>query len=371
MLASDFAASSRVPTDRSCRESPYPSSKQVHKRITREAGWLMIGVFGLLIAGNLLAWAWTLIVFGGKPPLVGAAALSYVLGLKHGRDADHIAAIDNVVRRLMRRGKRPVSVGLLFSLGHSTVVIIVAVMVAVSAQMLQSQFESWRHVAGIVATVVSATFLIAIALSNMTILKTAWRNLRLVRSGVRRADEDLEVFLSDAGFMTRIFRPLFKWVSESWHMYPIGMLFGLGFETASEVALLGVAASHAAQGMSIWWTMVFPVLFTAGMALVDTADSALMVGAYGWVFAEPVRKLWYNLTITAVSVVMAIAIAALEVLDLLARSLGWNGLLSGAVAQINDHLGLVGAIVVSVFLTSWLASALVYRLNRYGELSNS
>jgi high-affinity nickel-transport protein len=330
-----------------------------------------IGIYTLLVGANIAAWSWALIAFGSSPTLLGSAFLAYILGLRHAVDADHIAAIDNVVRKLMQAGKRPISTGFFFSLGHSTVVILAVVAIAATAAALQGQFDSFKDIGGIVGTSVSAGFLLILALVNLLILRGVWRNFQNVRRGGSLDEDDLDLLMSKSGFFARIFRPLFRTVNRSWHMYPLGFLFGLGFDTASEIGLIGLSAMQAAQGLPIWSVLVFPALFTAGMALVDTIDSGIMVGAYGWAFVNPVRKLWYNLTITAVSVVVAVLIGGLEALGLIAEKLGLEGNFWGAVGDLNEDLASFGFVVIGVFVASWILSVLIYRWNRFDELATS
>jgi len=327
------------------------------------------GRHALLIGANVAAWAWALAEFGDRPALLGTAFLAYIFGLRHAVDADHIAAIDNVVRKLMHDGKRPLSVGFFFSLGHSTVVVLAAAAIAVTAAALHGRFETFKDVGGIIGTSVSAGFLLILAIANLMILKGVWRNFQNVRRGGSLDEEDLDLLMSKSGFFARIFRPLFRTVARSWHMYPLGFLFGLGFDTATEIGLLGISAVEAAQGLSVWSTLVFPALFTAGMALVDTADSTVMVGAYGWAFVKPIRKLWYNLTITAASVLVALLIGGLEALGLLADKLGLEGHFWQAIEELNGSLGSFGFIVVGVFVSSLVLSILIYRWKRFDELS--
>ncbi len=240
--------------------------------------------------------------------------LAYSFGLRHALDVDHSAAIDNVTRKLMQEEKQPVAVGLFFSLGHSTVVFSLTVAIAITATTLQAQFESFKTVGGVVGTLLSAFFLFAIALANIIVLFSVYRTFRTVKNGGRYVDEDLDLMLANRGLLGRVFRRFFRLIEWSWQMYPLGVLFGLGFDTATEVGLLGIAATQASHGLSIWSILVFPALFTAGMTLVDTTDSILMLRAYGWAFVKPIRRLYYNLTVTAVSVVAAVAVGGLEVL---------------------------------------------------------
>ena len=325
-------------------------------------------VFALLIAANLAAWAWAWMAFADRPTLLGTALLAYMFGLRHAFDADHIAAIDNVVRKLMQEGKAPWSVGLFFSLGHSTIVILASVALAATATAFQDELEAFHGIGGVIGTAVSATFLLALGVANLLILRGVWAAFRRARRGERIVEEDLDMLLSGRGFLARIFGPLFRRVTRSWHMYPVGFLFGLGFDTATEIAVLGIAASHAAQGMSMWNILVFPALFTAGMSLMDTADSVLMTRAYGWAFVHPVRKLWYNLTLTAASVVVALFIGSVGALGLIGDKLGLEGGFWDVIGNLNDDLANLGFVVVGIFVVSWIVSVLVYRAKGYDRL---
>jgi high-affinity nickel-transport protein len=317
----------------------------------------VIGLYAALIAANLLVWAWALASLHSYPLLLATALIAYGFGLRHAVDADHIAAIDNVARKLMQEGKRPITVGLLFSLGHSTVVVIVSVLIALTARNLQQRFPGLVEVGGVVGTLVSVLFLLAIAIINAVVLAGMYRLFRRVRRGELYAEEELNGFLAKRGLFGRLLRSLFRLISRSWHMYPLGFLFGLGFDTATEIGLLGISAAEASRGLSIWSILVFPALFTAGMALVDTSDGVLMVGAYGWAFINPVRKLYYNLTITGISVIVAVVVGAIEAFGLVAEKLGLTAIAEVAV----NHLGVLGYLVIGIFAASWLVSLVIYR----------
>ena len=326
------------------------------------------GIYGLLIAANAAAWLWAWIAFVDRPALLGTAFLAYIFGLRHAFDADHIAAIDNVVRKLMQEGKAPYSVGFFFSLGHSTIVVLASLAIAATAAAMQGRLDAFHDLGGVIGTVVSALFLLAIGLANLFILRGIWSAFTRARGGHRIADEDLDALLAGRGFIARIFRPLFRVVSRSWHMYPIGFLFGLGFDTATEIGLLGISATQAARGMSFWTILVFPALFTAGMSLMDTTDSVLMTRAYGWAFVNPIRKLWYNLTITAASVIVALFIGGIEALGVIGDKLELEGRFWGLVGSLNDNLTNFGFVVVGIFVASWLISSIVYRVKGYDRL---
>jgi high-affinity nickel-transport protein len=324
--------------------------------------------YGLLIAANIAAWIWAWTAFADRPALLGTAFLAYMFGLRHAFDADHIAAIDNVVRKLMQEGKAPYSVGFFFSLGHSSIVILASIAIAATAATLQGRLDQFHEIGGVIGTVVSALFLLIIGLANLFIMKGIWSAFGRARRGERIVDEDLDMLLAGRGLLARLFRPLFRVVSRSWHMYPIGFLFGLGFDTATEIGLLGISATQAAQGLSFWTILVFPALFTAGMSLMDTTDSALMTGAYGWAFDNPIRKLWYNLTITAASVVVAIFIGGIEALGLIGDKLGLEGGVWDVIGGLNDNLANFGFAVVGIFIASWLISTAIYRAKGYDRL---
>ncbi len=327
----------------------------------------MTGIYVLLIGANVAAWAWALFQFSDRPTLLGVALLAYIFGLRHAVDADHIVAIDNVVRKLLQEDKRPHLTGLYFSLGHSTVVGLATLGVAASAKTLQSNFDVFRDAGGTIGTGISALFLLAIAVANIAILRSVWTSFQHVRLGGRFDAGQLDWILSGQGLLARLLHPLFRMIAKSWHMYPLGFLFGLGFDTATEIGLLGISASQAAQDMSPLAILIFPALFTAGMMLVDTTDGLLMVGAYGWAFVNSVRKLWYNLTITAASVLVAVLIGGLEVLGLLADKLNLAGTFWIAVTGLNRNMESLGFLVIGSFAACWIVSALIYRWKRYDD----
>ncbi|MFM0554356.1 HoxN/HupN/NixA family nickel/cobalt transporter [Paraburkholderia sediminicola] len=340
----------------------FPIAASGHQR--RRIAWL----YALLLTFNLAAWLAAFMAFRGYPLLMGSCLLAYSLGLRHAVDADHIAAIDNVTRKLMQSGQRPLTAGLMFSLGHSTIVVLATLGIAVTAMALQSRLSGFRETGAMIGTLVSTFFLFAIALLNLIVLRSVLRAFRRVRRGEPYVDEDLDMLLANRGFLARMFRPLFRLITRSWHMYPLGFLFGLGFDTATEVGLLGISAAGAAQGMSIWSILVFPVLFTAGMTLIDTTDSILMLGAYGWAFVKPVRKLYYNLAITTISVLVALLVGSIEGLGLAAEKLHLNGGFWQTVAVLNDNFGMLGYAIVGVFAAAWLLSVAVYKWQRIGEM---
>ncbi|MBB2979563.1 HoxN/HupN/NixA family nickel/cobalt transporter [Paraburkholderia tropica] len=326
------------------------------------------GIYAVLAVFNIGAWIWAFIAFHAQPLLLGTGLLAYGFGLRHAVDADHIAAIDNVTRKLMQDGRRPVSVGFFFALGHSAVVLLVAIAVAATAAALESRFEAWKDIGGVISTSVSALFLFLIAAMNIVILRGVWRAFGKVRRGERYDNDDLDLLLNSRGLLSRLFRPLFRLVSRPLWMLPLGFLFGLGFDTATEVSLLGISASQAAQGVSMGVVLVFPVLFAAGMSLVDTTDGILMLGAYDWAFVRPIRKLYYNLTITLVSVAVAVLIGGIETLGLLADHFDLKGGFWNVIGSLNDNFNNLGFVIIGVFIFAWVISFLIYRLKRYDEL---
>jgi high-affinity nickel-transport protein len=332
-------------------------------------GGKIVSLYAVLIGANVAAWAWALLTFHNHPVLLGTCFLAYSFGLRHAVDADHIAAIDNATRKLMQEDKRPLALGLFFSLGHSTVVVLATIGVALAATAFKERLEGFQEIGGMIGTSVAAAFLLLIGAVNVVILLNVYRTFQHVKAGGSYAEEDLDAMLAHSGgLLARIFRRLFGMIRRSWHMYPLGFLFGLGFDTATEIGLLGITAAEASNGLPIWSILIFPALFMAGMTLIDTTDSVLMVGAYGWAFVKPVRKLYYNLTITFMSVVVAVLIGGISALGLIAEKFGLHGTVWDAIGSLNDAYGLLGYLIVGIFVASWLISMAVYRLKGYDRL---
>ena len=265
-----------------------------------------------LLFVNIVAWIWAFIAFGHTPALMAASLLAWCYGLRHAVDADHIAAIDNVTRKMMQQGKKPFSVGTWFSLGHSTIVVLATIAIAATATAFSNKMEWFHETGGIIGTTVSAVFLILMALVNLVILHGVWHAFQRLKKG-EQVTQNFGANMQ-GGMMSWVFKKTFRLVSRSWQMYLVGFLFGLGFDTATEIGVLGISAAGASEGMSIWSILIFPALFTSGMALIDTLDSIIMVGAYGWAFNKPQRKLYYNMTITGTSVIVALFIGGTEAL---------------------------------------------------------
>jgi high-affinity nickel-transport protein len=324
-----------------------------------------------LAAANVALWAVAIATFHHYPMLLGTAFLAYSFGLRHAVDADHIAAIDNVTRKLMQQGKRPVGVGFYFSLGHSTIVFGLSATVVVMAVAIKNRFDAIENFGNIAGTLISAFFLLGIAIMNVVILSSIVRTFQKVKAGGVYADEDLNLLLARRGFFGRLFRGLFRLIDHSWQMYPIGVLFGLGFDTATEVGLLGISATEASKGLPIWSIMVFPALFAAGMALIDTTDNIFMLGAYGWAFAKPLRKLYYNITITFVSVLVALIIGGIETLGLVQGELNLSGPFWNPIASLNNNFGMLGYVIIGIFIVSWIVSVVLYKMKGYDDIEVS
>ncbi len=328
----------------------------------------VVAIYAILLAFNLGAWAWAAVVFHPYPILLGTALLAYSFGLRHAVDADHIAAIDNVTRKLMQEGQRPVAVGFMFSLGHSTIVVLGAAAIAGTAIALQLHMGAIRSVGGLIGTLVSALFLFAIAGVNLLVLRSVYRVFSRVRRGEPYAEEDFDILLSSRGILSRLFRPVFRMIKRSWHMYPLGVLFGLGFDTATEMGVLALSAAEASKGLPFWKILVFPVLFAAGMSLIDTTDNILMLGAYGWAFIKPVRKLYYNMTITCVSVLAALLVGGIEALGLVAAQFHLKGGFWDAVVRLDSNFSALGYFIIGLFALSWIVSIAVYKWGRFDDL---
>lgn len=317
-----------------------------------------------LVLANLGIWIWALVLFRHSPVLLGNALIAYGFGLRHAVDADHIAAIDNVTRQLIQMGKRPLTLGLWFALGHSTLVVIAAFSTIMLSNALQDRLEAWRNIGGVISTVISAAFLFILALINLLVLLSTWKTYRNARKHPEEKPENIEKLLEQKGILARLLRPLFKLVSKSWHMFFLGFLFGLGFDTATEVSLLGLSASEASRGIAVASIMIFPALFAAGMSLIDTADGVLMTGAYQWAFVDPLRKLRYNIAITLVSVLVALVIGSIETLDLIADQFNAQGKFWNIVSSLGDHFNTLGFVVIGMFALAWAGSAVIYRYGR-------
>ncbi|HBA9513303.1 TPA: HoxN/HupN/NixA family nickel/cobalt transporter [Escherichia coli] len=331
----------------------------------RRAIFLLIG----LLAINGLAWIWAFIEFRDNSVLMGMALLAYSLGLRHAVDADHIAAIDNVTRKLMQHRKIPIAVGTFFSLGHSTIVILASLTIAATAMVFKNDIAWLHETGGVIGTLVSSAFLLLFAFLNLTILISVYKRFKQIKFGYKYKDDDLDFLAANhGGLLAKAFSRVFNLVDKSWHMYLVGFLFGLGFDTATEIGVLGIAATNATHGMSLWAIMVFPILFTGGMALIDSLDNFVMIGAYGWAFSNPVRKLYYNMTVTAASVIVAFFIGGIESLGLIAEKMNLNSGIWTVINRLGDNLGELGYWVIGLFILCWIFSAAIYHVRGYDSL---
>ena len=328
----------------------------------------IIAMYGFLGAFNIAAWALALMASASYPILLPTALLAFTFGLRHAVDADHIAAIDNTTRKLMQEGQRPVAVGMFFSLGHSTIVVGLSVLIALSAGLV-SDIPQMREIGGLIGTAVSAAFLLIIGIINLIVLIDIYRMFRRVSAGGSYDEKGLEDYLQNRGLLARVFKPMLRVIRKSWHMYPLGILFGLGFDTASEVALLGLAATSGASGIPIVYILILPALFAAGMSLVDATDGVMMLGAYGWAYVKPIRKLYYNLNITLVSVLIAFVIGGIEVLSIVSDRFGLSGGIWDLVGGLDFEV--IGFVIIAIFVVSWTLSTIIYRWKRYDDLPAS
>ncbi|MEU1035532.1 HoxN/HupN/NixA family nickel/cobalt transporter [Streptomyces mirabilis] len=343
--------------------------------MTRQEWSRLGGMAAFILALHVIGW-FTLVAIvapehyslGTKSFGVGIGVTAYTLGMRHAFDADHIAAIDNTTRKLMGEGKRPLSVGFWFSLGHSSIVFALALLLSLGVKALagpvRDDNSELHNMTGLIGTTVSGAFLYLIAGINIAILLGIWKVFRKMRTG--HFDEAaLEEQLNNRGLMNRLLGRLMKSITKPWQMYPLGLLFGLGFDTATEIALLVLAGSGAASGLPWYAILCLPVLFAAGMSLLDTIDGSFMNFAYGWAFSKPVRKVYYNLTITGLSVAVALIIGTVELLGLLADKLDLHGAFWYWVAGLD--LNTVGFIIVGLFFATWILAMAVWKLARIEE----
>ncbi|RKE18479.1 HoxN/HupN/NixA family nickel/cobalt transporter [Streptomyces sp. TLI_171] len=345
---------------------------RLRDRLTREEWIRLAGMAGFVLALHVVGWFTLLAVIapkhydvGGQVFGAGMGLTAYTLGMRHAFDADHIAAIDNTTRKLMGQGKRPLSVGFWFSLGHSSIVFGLCALLAFGIRSLAGQVESdgstLHQATGLIGVTVSGTFLVLIGLINLGAFNGILKVFRRMRQG--DFDEaELERQLDRRGFMNRILGRVTRAVTKPWHMYPVGLLFGLGFDTATEVSLLVLAGGAAAFSLPWYALLVLPILFAAGMSLLDTIDGSFMNFAYEWAFSKPVRKIYYNLTVTGLSVVVALVIGVIELVGLLAEKLEITG---GPVGWIGSlDLNLVGYVIVGLFVLTWAGAMAFWKFGR-------
>jgi nickel/cobalt transporter (NiCoT) family protein len=328
--------------------------------------WRRLSAFGAAVAALHVAGFGLFVYYSGRyPALAGLGVLAYSFGLRHAFDADHIAAIDNTTRKLLGQGKRPLGVGFFFSLGHSTIVFSLAAGLAIAARTVKAQIPALQAYGGTIGAGVSGTFLWIIGVLNLLVLLDIVRVYRELKLG-RYDRERLEERLLDRGFMNRFFLGrFFALISKSWQMYPLGILFGLGFDTATEVGLLALAAGVASHAVPFLAVLSLPILFAAGMSLMDTADGAFMSQAYGWAFSSPIRKVYYNITVTSLSVTVALAVGSVELLQVLTARLGLD---SGVWGWLNAlDFEVLGYGIVGLFVLTWAGSMLIWKLRRIDE----
>ncbi|MDQ3850093.1 MAG: HoxN/HupN/NixA family nickel/cobalt transporter [Actinomycetota bacterium] len=338
----------------------------------RRAGWLAAVILGLHVVGFFLLFGFVAphhFELGGSGVFgVGVGITAYMLGMRHAFDADHIAVIDNTTRKFMGEGQRPLSVGFFFSLGHSSIVFGLAAAFAIGVRGLSGAVEddaSSLHTAtGLIGPTVSGTFLFVLGILNLIILVSIVKVFRRMRHG-EYDEEQLEEQLNARGLLNRFYGRATRAVRKPWHMYPLGLLFGLGFDTATEIALLATAGSAAAGGLPLYAILCLPILFAAGMSLLDTIDGAFMNFAYGWAFSQPVRKVFYNITITGLSVAVALIIGSIELLTVLADRLTLTGGLWDFVSNLD--LNLVGYGIVGLFVATWATALAVWHFGRIEE----
>jgi nickel/cobalt transporter (NiCoT) family protein len=340
--------------------------------------WVRLGGFGAAILFlHVVGWGLLLVYAHQYPFLVGLGVIAYTFGLRHAFDADHIAAIDNTTRKFLQQGKRALGTGFFFSLGHSTVVFGLAMGLALATREVASHWKSFQHYGGIIGASVSGFFLLAIGLLNLIVLLGILRIYKQMKRG-EFDEEQLEETLMNRGFMGRFFKRFFTMINESWHMYPLGFLFGLGFDTASEVGLLAITAgvasgtglipgAHVVAGHSapILAVISFPILFAAGMCLMDTLDGAFMMQAYGWAFSNPLRKVFYNITVTSLSVAIALFVGTVELVSVLADQLNWHGPVIDSIANLDFQT--MGYIIVGMFVVAWAGSVFIWKFRKIEE----
>jgi high-affinity nickel-transport protein len=324
------------------------------------------GGVGLL---HIAGWGLLLAAAAGQPTILALGGLAYTFGLRHAFDADHISAIDNTTRKLLQDGRKPVGVGFFFSLGHSTVVFLVAAALGLAVKWIVDGVVGGggqlKVIGGEVSTIVSGGFLILIGVINLLVLIDIIRVYRRLKAGGYDGSS-LELDLTAGGMMSRIFGRLFRVIRHSWQMYPIGFLFGLGFDTASEVAILAISAGAAAKGVPFVAVIALPLIFAAGMSLMDTADGAFMAKAYSWAFTSPIRKVFYNLTMTSLSVFVALFVGVVELLQVVIQRYDLKGGVFGAIAAF-DLVGRAGYFIVAAFVVAWAAALLIYKVRRIDE----
>jgi nickel/cobalt transporter (NiCoT) family protein len=338
--------------------------------LTRREWMRLAGLYGVIAFLHVIGCGLFIYYSSRYPALLGLGFVAYMFGLRHAFDADHIAAVDDTVRYMLQKGKRPLGVGFFFSLGHSTVVLALAVAIVFAATAIKRDLPALQNLGGIIGASVSGTFLWVIGLLNVIVLLDILKVWRQARTG-KHSHAHLEELLTQRGFMNRLFGGrLQRVINHSWQMYPLGILFGIGFDTASEVGLLAMTAGASAGDLPIAAVLSLPILFAAGMSAMDTTDGVLMVKAYDWAFVNPLRKIFYNITITSLSIVVALVIGTIELLQVFIRMLDLNGRFFDLVAGLD--FGILGYLIVGIFLSAWGVSTAIWKFcrieQRFGRL---
>jgi len=325
-------------------------------------------VYSLILVATVFGFIAAFIIGQLSVVLAGLGLVAYAFGLRHGVDADHIAAIDNTTRKLLQEGKRPFTVGMWFSLGHSLIVFVLIVALVLATRAIVAELPAVQSAGEIIGLAVSGTFLIAIGLVNVLIVLGIYRVFVELKKGNQNLNAaELEDLLNKrGGVLNRLFGPLFRLIRKPWHIFPVGILFGLGFDTATEVALIAISVGvGVSSSIPIWMILILPLMFTCGMVLVDTTDGVIMRSAYGWAFINPIRKVYYNLTVTIVSVVVAFGIGGIEILSLIAPRVGLTGPFWDSVANLNFET--MGIAIIALFVVAWTFSVAYWKYKRFDE----
>lgn len=322
--------------------------------------------FGFITGLHLIGITFLILAARQYPPFWGQGFLAYTLGLRHAFDADHISAIDNTVRKLVQQKKPSYGVGFWFSLGHSTVVLVMSLAVTISVKWATQHMPMFQKIGGVIGTTISGTFLLVVAAFNVLVLINLFQSLPSMRRSPNKSAKMDDLLLS-RGLLSRLWKPLFKVVNQSRQMFPIGFLFGLGFDTATEITLLSLTAQSSQQNIPVYGLMALPILFTAGMNLLDTTDSIMMANAYQWAFKAPLRKLYYNIIVTTVSVVAAVSIGFVELLQVVRATFKFNGSFWSWVQGVN--LNWLGFALVALFVALWGLFYLIWKATRQRRLN--
>ena len=323
-------------------------------------------LYSLIVVATISGFIASTIIGKLSALLAGLGVIAYVFGLRHGVDADHIAAIDNTTRKLMQENQHPFTVGLWFSLGHSTIVVGLIVALIFATRTIIGHIPILESGGAIIGTTVSGVFLWLMGIVNLVIVLNIYRIFKELKNGKLNQTE-LESLLDNRGFLNRYFRPLFRIVKRPWQIYPIGVLFGLGFDTATEIALIAISVGiGVSSSVPVWMILVLPFMFTCGMVLIDTTDGLTMAAAYGWAFLNPIRKVYYNLTVTVISVLVALAIGTAELLQVIASELRLTGAFWNLLNELDFET--IGFGIIIIFLASWLLSVAVWKYRRFDEI---